>query len=142
MERLVSNNTLKFEKKKKIVNLDDNKEAFVEIIEVGDKHRFTMRDFRLQEGHDDSLPYVATLCDNGKPLCKCLNDGWGGETDLIPLNVQLGAIMVTIKKAISAFKWSYKGTTFDLTLDFIADTLALSENIKLKRTIKGRTNSI
>ena len=128
-------NVLKFENKV-VLNLDEC-EANIDVIEVG-KHKFTLRDFKLQDGHDDSLPYSAVLCDNGKPLCNCLNDGWGGMTELKPVSVQSGAIMVSIKKALANFKWSFKGTIFDVTLDWVADTLAIGENIKLNKTIKGR----
>lgn len=127
---------LKFDKKKPI-DLNDCPEAGCEVIEVG-KNKFTMRDYRPQEGHDDSLPYVGILCCNGKPLCKCFNDGWGGETEMTPVGVAEGAIMRSIANKISDFKWVYKSMVFDLKLDFIADVLAQTENHKLKNTIKGR----
>lgn len=128
--------SLKFDKKSPI-NMDNCPEDGCEVIEVG-KNKFTMRDFRKQEGHDDSLPYVGILCCNGKPLCKCLNDGWGGQTNMTPVGVAEGAIMKSLANKIGDCKWTYMGTTFDLELDFIADILAQTENLKLSKTIKGR----
>ena len=128
--------SLKFDKKMPL-SLDDNKEYMAEVIEVG-KNKFTMRDYRPQEGHDDSLPYVGILCNNGKPLCRCFNDGWGGMTELTPVGAAEGAIMKSIANKLGDYKWSFDGTEFDLDIYFIADTLAITEDIKLKKTIKGR----
>lgn len=128
--------SLKFDKKMPL-SLDDNKEYMAEVIEVG-KNKFTMRDYRPQEGHDDSLPYVGILCNNGKPLCRCFNDGWGGMTELTPIGAAEGAIMKSIANKLGDYKWSFKDAEFDLDIYFIADTLAITENVKLKKTIKGR----
>ena len=129
-------NVLKFEKKV-VTNLNQKKEEYYDVIEAG-KHKFAIRDFKLQDGHDDSLPYSAVLCDNGKPLCKCINDGWGGQTELSTTNVRDAAVLTSVKKTIGQFKFSYGDVVFDLTLDFIADLLAEGENYKLNRTIKGK----
>lgn len=129
--------SLKFDKKKPL-SLDNNEEDMAEVIEVGKNNKFTMRDYHPQEGHDDSLPYVGILCNNGKPLCKCFNDGWGGQTEITPLGVQEGAILKSLQNKIGEYKWTFRGTEFDLDIYFIADILAQTENLKLNKTIKGR----
>lgn len=117
-------NIFKF-KKNEAIDLSTSPERGCNAIECG-KDRFTLKDFKLQDGHDDSLPYSAILCFNGKPVCHCLNDGWGGMTEMKPLDAQTRALMVNIELNISKYKWGYKGTEFALDLEFIANTLACS----------------
>ena len=109
----------------KVLRLTNTSEADCNVIECG-KDRFTLQEFQLQHGHDDSLPYYAKLCLNGKPICTCLNDGWGGQTDLRPLDNQMREVMTSMEIALSKFKWSFGGIEFPLSIDFIADTLACS----------------
>lgn len=123
--------TFKF-KKNGYVDLDGTPEYMCNVIKCGDD-KYTLRDFKLIEGHDDSLPYSATLCINGKPICKCFNDGCGGDTQLTPINIQSEVIMKSAKVMLSKFGWISKGIKFQLDLTFIADTLAITENAELKR---------
>lgn len=51
------------------------------IIKFG-KDVFTLKKFRVNMGHDDSLPFQAILCINGKEFAECFNDGWGGPTNI------------------------------------------------------------
>ena len=48
-------------------------------------HEFSLKEFKEINGHDDSLPYEAILCCDGKPLCSVLNDGWGGPTNVMKI---------------------------------------------------------
>lgn len=52
------------------------------------KNRFEMpkKYFRVNMGHDDSLPFQAILYRNRKPFAKCYNDGWGGPTNIEPID--------------------------------------------------------
>lgn len=121
---------LKF-KKNGYINLDSTPEFNCNVIQCG-KDRFTLRDFQLQHGHDDSLPYTAILCLNDNPVCRCTNDGWGGQTDINPLDIKSSAILKSIEGNINKYGWSYMGTKFQLDLDFIANTLAETEHINMK----------
>lgn len=48
---------------------------------VGDKYTVSLKNFRLIPGHDDSLPYYASVVINGKVVGTIINDGWGGKSD-------------------------------------------------------------
>ena len=117
-------NIFKF-KKNEAIDLTNTPEVDCNAIECG-KDRFTLKEFKVQVGHDDSLPYTAILCVNGKSICRCLNDGWGGQTEMTPLDAQSRALMASVQVKIAKYKWSFHGTEFVLDLDFIADTLAIS----------------
>lgn len=105
------------------LDLTNSPEFGCNVIECG-KNRFTLRDFKIQEGHDDSLPYSAILCINDKPICQCLNDGWGGMTEMKPLDAQSKALMASCQITLSKYKWKYRSTEFVLDLEFIANSLA------------------
>ena len=109
--------------KNKVLDLTNSIEVGCNVIECG-RDRFTLQEFKLQDGHDDSLPYSALLCLNDKPICRCINDGWGGETEMQALDAQTKVIMASAMTNLRKFKWSYMETIFELKLDFIADTLA------------------
>ena len=119
----------------KVVDLSNSPEHMCNVIECG-RDKFTLSTFKLQDGHDDSLPYSAILCINGTPLCKCLNDGWGGTTEMTPLGADKAIKMKSLDLHLSKFKWAFKGTEFQLKLDFIADTLAITEANYLQGNIK------
>lgn len=53
---------------------------------VGDKYTVRLKDFRIIDGHDDSLPYRADVLVNGVTVGTVLNDGWGGMSDFQPLD--------------------------------------------------------
>jgi hypothetical protein len=110
-------------KKGQVVDLTTSPEYGCNAIECG-RDRFTLRDFKLQDGHDDSIPYSAILCVNDKPICKCFNDGWGGQTEMTPLDVRSKAMMAGVTLNLSKYQWGFHGTTFNVRIDFIADTLA------------------
>ncbi len=99
-----------------------NNELF-NVIECG-KDRYTLKECRLIEGHDDTLPYTAKLCLNGKPVCSCFNDGWGGVTEIKPLDIRSKAILSSMCLKVGQYKLSCNGTEFPLDVEFIADTLA------------------
>ena len=105
----------------------------VNIIKVGGINglRFTMMDYQEINGHDDSLPYNATLYLNGKPFCKCMNDGWGGDTLLTP--VVSRDEFEEVKFRLEDYKciYNYRGKKFvdDVTINSIADYLAYTCDI-------------
>ena len=106
----------------------------VNIIKVGGSAnglRFTMMDYQEINGHDDSLPYNATLYLNGKPFCKCMNDGWGGDTFLTPIVSR--DEFEEVKFRLEDYKciYNYRGKKFvdDVTINSIADYLASTCNI-------------
>lgn len=110
----------------KTMNLDASPECDANVIVCG-HDRFTLSRFKLQDGHDDSLPYSANLCVNGIEICHCLNDGWGGQTEMTPFDALTKAKFASLWNKISAnYKCSSHGIEFPLTLDFIADTLAIT----------------
>lgn len=106
----------------------------VNIIKVGGSAnglRFTMMDYQEINGHDDSLPYNATLYLNGEPFCKCMNDGWGGDTFLTPI-VNRNEFE-EVKFRLEDYKCVYncRGKKFvdDVTINSIADYLAYTCDI-------------
>ena len=111
---------LKFVKTKP-THLSDNQTY--NVIECG-KDRYTLKDCKLVPGHDDTLPYTAKLCLNGRPICSCFNDGWGGVTEIKPLEIKSQAIMSSMRLKLAQYKWVYANTEFPLELEFVADTLA------------------
>lgn len=112
-------------KQNDFIDLSHTPECGCNVIQCG-KDKYTLSNFKLQDGHDDSLPYSAILCLNKKPVCKCVNDGWGGQTELTPLDIQAKAVMASASVTLSKYGWKFRGTEFGLKLDFIADTLAIS----------------
>ena len=118
-------------KKNDVVDLTHTPEFGCNVIQCG-KDKYTLTDYKPQEGHDDSLPYSAILCLNNQPICKCLNDGWGGSTELTPVDIRAKAVMASADITLSKFKWSFRTTEMHLTLDFIADTLAISRDHEIK----------
>lgn len=113
--------------KKGTTDLSGSPEFGCNVIQCG-KNRFTLKDFRKQSGHDDSLPYTAILCMNNKPICRCTNDGWGGLTDTKPINLESEVLMKSIEVNLKNYKWGYMGGDFVLTIDFIADILACTHS--------------
>lgn len=109
-------------------DLNRNGEGYCNIIQCGST-RFTLKDFKRQEGHDDSLPYTAIFCVDGKPLCRCVNTGWGEQTEITPLDISCKARMAALSMTLSNYKWTYADGVFPLTIQFIADTLAIGNDI-------------
>lgn len=107
---------------KKTIDMTDNPEMGANIIKVG-KDKFTMRNYADLVGHDDSLPYIGTLCLNNVPLCDCANSGWGEETRLTFRECS-GFDLDVIKDSLKRYKWKFRGDLFELELNFIADILA------------------
>ena len=120
---------LTFEKGKPL-DLTEDVEFGCNVIIVGD-NKFTMRDFREQFGHNDSLPYTGILCCNGKPICRSTNDGWGGESNIEPLDQKSAEVLSSITDELKNYKWKYGSVIITLRLDFIADTLAETEYRRL-----------
>jgi hypothetical protein len=101
----------------------------VNIIKVGGSAnglRFTMMDYQEINGHDDSLPYNATLYLNGKPFCKCMNDGWGGDTLLTPIvsRNEFEEVKSRLKGYKSVYLWQDLKFVDDVTINSIANHLA------------------
>lgn len=113
-------------RKNECTDLTHSPEAYCTEIQCGTM-KFTLRDFKLQEGHDDSMPYTAILCINGKQVCRCTNDGWGGQTELKPLEIQSKAIMESTAMTLSKFGFKYHDFKSTLRLDLIADMLSLDK---------------
>lgn len=51
------------------------------VLSVGG-HTFRLKNCIEVNGHDDSLPYTATLYIGNKKVCNLFNDGWGGITEI------------------------------------------------------------
>lgn len=102
------------------------------MVKVGE-HIFTMGCFKLQYGHDDSLPYHGVLYMDGIKLCTCLNDGWGGMTEMHGVDNHAEETMKIVKEKLKDYNWSYYKDIIPLTLDFIADTLASTLSMTAKR---------
>ena len=120
--------TITFTKKPyKIVN--DLAMDAVNIIKVGGSAnglRFTMMDYQEINGHDDSLPYKATLYLNGNPFCKCMNDGWGGITLLthIVSRDEFEEVKSRLKDYKCVYLFQDKKFVDIVTINSIADYLA------------------
>lgn len=103
---------------------------------LGD-YTFTMKNYRRIPGHDDSLPFTATLYINGKRSYEALNDGWGGEAFLtsVPTNkTDYNGINTYLRD--NQFLWcEYEGhTLYYRTLPQIAD--ALADNYDLRKELR------
>lgn len=100
----------------------------VNIIKVGGINglRFTMMDYQRINGHDDSLPYNATLYLNGKPFCKCMNDGWGGDTLLTPIvsRDEFEEVKFRLEDYKVVWYWQDRKFVDNVTINSIADYLA------------------
>lgn len=48
--------------------------------------RYSLKGYREIDGHGDSRTFSATICENGKPVLKVMNDGWGGSNAYQPVN--------------------------------------------------------
>lgn len=117
----------------KPTSLDEYDVLYENVICGGGELTFSMRSYVPINGHDDSLPYQADLYLNGVGLCHCFNDGWGGETKLTPMGKKTWKDIEELNQRLKEnYSWSYKGTIFNLTLDFIADTLACCKEHKSK----------
>lgn len=92
------------------------------IFKVFGKLKIEIRKYREVMGHDDSLPYNAELWVNNQHFADCFNDGWGGETTILPKdNKLLEEVCTTIgRESITQF-----GHTFQYTLPILADELAV-----------------
>lgn len=95
------------------------------------KFEFEIKKLKKIVGHDDTLPYVGELWCNGKCLCKCMNDGWGGDTNITPISSDFDKI----DKIIKATNGLYGHTDWHYSLAVIADILAEKEifNKNIKR---------
>ena len=130
-------NVMRFSEKEKVkLNLDKQKEDYYELILIG-KHKYTLRDFRLEGYSDGVLRFNALLCDDGKILARCSNNGDGIEINHI--NVQAWAIMVSMRKYLERRIYIKDKQEHNVTLEFVVDTLAEGEYIRLSKTIKGRS---
>lgn len=47
--------------------------------------KYSLKGFREIPGHDDSLPFICTICYEGKPVCKAMDTGHGGEIEISPV---------------------------------------------------------
>lgn len=106
------------------------------VIKVGD-YTFTMKRFRIIPGHDDSLPYMGTLCINNKPFAVCGNDGWGGPSSINVIRKSDINKVSELDEMLNEYEWYWgeqlshraDGTpALPLTwsVDMIADTIAES----------------
>ena len=121
--------TMTFTKKPYKITNDWAMDA-VNIIKVGGINglRFTMMDYQEINGHDDSLPYNATLYLNGKPFCKCMNDGWGGDTLLTPIvdRNEFEDVKSRLKDYKCVYLFQDKKFVDNVTINSIADYLAIT----------------
>lgn len=87
---------------------------------------FTLKNFRINMGHDDSLPFQAILCMNGIEMAECYNDGWGGPTNIHPLSVLKRERLDSIDNALKDYV--YTDSKYNLTskwsIEEIVDTLS------------------
>lgn len=92
------------------------------------KYVVEMRNFREIEGHDDSLPYKAELFVNGKKIAECHNDGWGGDTMITPIDInlfnQVAEVVCSTNGLFGHEDWNY-------TIPSLADELAFKYNEEL-----------
>ena len=107
-------------------------------------YNFSLRKFSEVKGHDDSLPYVATLYINNKKVCFLHNDGWGGETTIVEIyNTKLFKEVENEIKGLPYPLYPWDNDTLltdakitlnkiqDIT-DYIAETIVTLNNIIAK----------
>lgn len=85
------------------------------------KHKFTLIDFEEIDGHDDSLPYNASIKMDDIVIAKGMNDGWGGDTQITVLNKEL------YDKAEKLLKKHKDEYGFTYSLSYLMDILAAKE---------------
>lgn len=84
-------------------------------------HTFTLIDFKEIDGHNDSLPYKASIKMDDTVIAKGMNDGWGGDTQITVLNKEL---YDKAEKLLKKHKDEY-GFTYNLS--YLMDILACRE---------------
>ena len=130
------NNILKLDVGKKNIEVCEHRDILIEVIEVGN-HVFTMRDFKIfSDVNGDMFKYTATLCDKGKPLCFCKNEG--DVTQVKPIDMSCWAFMITMGKILNKTKIQIKDVLHETTIPKICDALAWQNYMMLERTVKGR----
>jgi hypothetical protein len=101
-----------------------NDKLYIIIKFMGDV--FTLKGFRINMGHDDSLPFQAVLCINGKETAECYNDGWGGPTNIHPLSLEKRESLYAIDALLK--NYTYTDSKYNLTskwsIEEIVDALS------------------
>lgn len=87
---------------------------------------FTLKDFRVNMGHDDSLPFQAVLCINGNEMAECYNDGWGGPTNIRPVSADMRTTLYAIDTELKNYTSidSKYNLTSKWSIEDIVDTLS------------------
>lgn len=104
------------------------------------KYEIELRNYKRVMGHDDSLPYQASLYVNGKRVADAFNDGWGGISTIRPTkgNEELvGQVSDYLVEHGKEFPCEDKYFNLELyydTLDFVCDTLA--EHLESRKEIE------
>lgn len=117
------------------IDLNNGQDVGCNVIQCG-KDRYTIKDFKRIGDYDDRVAYTAVLCLNNKPFCKCSNDGFCGLVEIEPVDIQAKAVLASTNIKLSKYGWRFRGGNFKLELDFIADTLAMTEAITESLNLK------
>lgn len=94
---------------------------------------FELKAFREIAGHDDSLPFTASLYINNKRVATVTNDGWGGDAVVYP-NGKNSALLDIAMKAVAQYEpdayWHNIGALCDLMASEIVDAKMTDKFIK------------
>lgn len=111
---------------------DKLNELFPTAMTFGD-YKVELRNYRRNMGHDDSLPYQATLYINGKKVAEVTNDGWGGISNIRTLSDSGTKLYNEFYKFIKGHGKEYPAgeplhgiQLYYDTTDFICDALAFN----------------
>lgn len=104
------------------------------INKVFGNYKIELRKFKRVMGHDDSIPYQGELWANNIHIANCWNDGWGGETNVEPLNIELfNDVAEVVCKTFGAFgikTWQY---TIPILADELASMCEMNKHITAKQ---------
>lgn len=110
-------------------------------------YELTLRNFKIVTGHDDSLPFNASLYINGQRVCKCFNDGWGGVADCTDFTDKGKALFDAVCAALFGMTFPltpYPGNTVYISKSIgdICDDLAcrMADEIQTQRVVKKHQN--
>lgn len=104
------------------------------IIKFNDE-TFTLKKFRVNMGNDDTLPFQAILCVNGKEFAECFNDGWGGATTIRVLNREKN--WERFKKLDNKLKeCTYENSNYDYSFNWDIETIVNTLADEMARIVK------
>ena len=124
-------------------DLTNDADMICTVVEVGgaDGLKFTMKNFKRIDGHDDSMPYMADLYLGKEHIAQCHNDGSGTNTRINFLSTFDAERRAEIQHEVRKHKWCFRlpdeNEIYHITLNMglIADLLSYQAEEDWKATL-------